>query len=110
MDTHLAGFYYDWDTVPGIMLVVQIVLYILKGRLRKKLKQKEYLAKIVEERTIELRIQAGSGTERIRKVVASAGCPLPRHRTNWFERETGYCRATYTRVGGPYPESGELHQ
>ena len=53
----IAGFYYDWDTVPGIMLVVQIVLYILKGRLRKKLKQKEYLAKIVEERTIELRIQ-----------------------------------------------------
>lgn len=53
----IAGFYYGWDTVPGIMLVVQIVLYILKGRLRKKLKQKEYLAKIVEERTIELRIQ-----------------------------------------------------
>ena len=53
----IAGFYYDWESVPGIMLVVQIVLYILKGRLRKKLKQKEYLAKIVEERTIELRIQ-----------------------------------------------------
>ena len=53
----IAGFYYGWDTVPGIKLVVQIVLYILKGRLRKKLKQKEYLAKIVEERTIELRIQ-----------------------------------------------------
>ena len=26
----IAGFYYGWDTVPGIMLVVQIVLYILK--------------------------------------------------------------------------------
>ena len=48
----IAGFYYDWESVPGIMLVVQIVLYILKGRLRKKLKQKEYLAKIVEERTM----------------------------------------------------------
>lgn len=23
----IAGFYYGWDTVPGIMLVVQIVLY-----------------------------------------------------------------------------------
>ena len=53
----IAGLYYDWETVPGIAIVVEIILYILKGRLRKKLKQKEYLAKIVEERTIELRIQ-----------------------------------------------------
>ena len=53
----IAGLYYDWETVPGLAIVAEIVLYILKGRLRKKLKQKEYLAKIVEERTIELRIQ-----------------------------------------------------
>lgn len=53
----IAGLYYDWKTAPGLAVIVQIVLYIMKGRLRKKLKQKEYLAKMVEERTIELRIQ-----------------------------------------------------
>ena len=39
------------------LIVIQIILYIYKSKLRKQLKQKEYLAKVVEERTIELRIQ-----------------------------------------------------
>ena len=53
----ILGLYYDWDTIPGLTIVTIIILYIIKGRFRKQLKQKEYLAKIVEERTIELRIQ-----------------------------------------------------
>lgn len=53
----ILGLYYDWESIPGLMIVLLIILYIMKSRLKKKLKQKEYLAKIVEERTIELRIQ-----------------------------------------------------
>ena len=33
----IAGLYYDWETVPGIAIVVEIILYILKGRLRNTL-------------------------------------------------------------------------
>lgn len=54
----ILSIYYDWDDpYPGLLIVAIIALYIVKGRFRKRLKQKEYLAKIVEERTIELRIQ-----------------------------------------------------
>lgn len=51
----VVGIYLDWKV--GYIVVALIVFQIIKGRLRKKLKQKEFLAKIVEERTIELRIQ-----------------------------------------------------
>lgn len=53
----VLGFYYDWDPATGFVVMGLIVLQIMKNQLRKKLKQKEYLAKIVEERTIELRVQ-----------------------------------------------------
>lgn len=62
--TFLAGvigtgfaIYYNWDTATGLLIIGLIVLQIIKSRLKKKLKQKEFLAKIVEERTIELRVQ-----------------------------------------------------
>jgi len=55
----LTGFaiYYDWNSSIGLLIVVLIILQIIKSRWKKKLKQKEYLAKVVEERTIELRVQ-----------------------------------------------------
>lgn len=53
----ILGFYYDWGALNGFMIVGLVILQICKSRLKKKLRQKEYLAKIVEERTIELRIQ-----------------------------------------------------
>ena len=53
----ILAFYYGWDVWSGWSIVALIVLQIMKSRIKKKLKQKEYLAKIVEERTIELRIQ-----------------------------------------------------
>lgn len=53
----ILAFYYDWNGWDGWTIVALIVLQIMKSRLKKKLRQKEYLAKIVEERTIELRIQ-----------------------------------------------------
>ncbi len=53
----VLAFYYDWNWVAGNAIWIIIVLQIIKWRLNKKLKQKEYLAKIVEERTIELRVQ-----------------------------------------------------
>lgn len=53
----ILAFYYDWDPWSGLSIVALIILQIIKSRLKKQLKQKEYLAKIVEERTIELRIQ-----------------------------------------------------
>ncbi len=50
--------YFDWnDTIQGLLFILLITLYGLKKYYKKQLKQKEYLAKIVEERTIELRIQ-----------------------------------------------------
>lgn len=62
--TFLAGvigtgfaIYYSWDTVTGILIAGLIILQIVKSRWKKRLKQKEFLAKIVEERTIELRVQ-----------------------------------------------------
>jgi C4-dicarboxylate-specific signal transduction histidine kinase len=53
----IIAFYYHWDAVsfPGILLLV--ILQMLKSWLNRQLKQKEYLAKMVEERTIELRVQ-----------------------------------------------------
>lgn len=54
----IAGFYYDWH--GGIVWSVfsfLIVLYSFNVYYKKQLKQKEYLAKVVEERTIELRVQ-----------------------------------------------------
>lgn len=65
----VLGFYYDWDPATGILVVGLIVLQIIKVRLRKKLRQKEYLAKIVEERTIELRIQRDQVLKESRKLA-----------------------------------------
>lgn len=55
----VTGFsiYKGWDTTFGLLIVFLIVLQIVKSRWKKKLRQKEYLAKVVEERTIELRVQ-----------------------------------------------------
>lgn len=53
----ILSMYYDWGGWIASLIGVQIILYIYKTKLRKQLKQKEYLAKVVEERTIELRIQ-----------------------------------------------------
>lgn len=53
----ILGFYYNWDAITGFLILALVILQIFKSRLKKQLKQKEYLAKIVEERTIELRIQ-----------------------------------------------------
>ena len=62
--TFLAGvigtgfaIYYNWDIATGLLIAGLIILQIIKSRLKKQLKQKEFLAKIVEERTIELRVQ-----------------------------------------------------
>lgn len=49
--------YYNWDVATGLLITGLIILQIIKSRWKKKLKQKEYLAKVVEERTIELRVQ-----------------------------------------------------
>ncbi|MDR0748492.1 MAG: GHKL domain-containing protein [Tannerellaceae bacterium] len=53
----VVAFYYDWATVSTSGILALIILQILKSWLNRQLKQKEYLAKIVEERTIELRVQ-----------------------------------------------------
>lgn len=62
--TFLAGaiatgfaIYYDWHTTFGLLILFLIILQIVKSGWKKKLRQKEYLAKVVEERTIELRVQ-----------------------------------------------------
>ncbi|MDH6533681.1 GHKL domain-containing protein [Parabacteroides sp. 52] len=52
-----TGFAIYYDTFFGPLVLVLIILLIVRSRWKKKLKQKEYLAKIVEERTIELRVQ-----------------------------------------------------
>ncbi len=49
--------YYDLNGWTGGLITVLIILQIVKSRWKKKLRQKEYLAKVVEERTIELRVQ-----------------------------------------------------
>lgn len=49
--------YYEWNGWTGGLITVLIILQIVKSRWKKKLRQKEYLAKVVEERTIELRVQ-----------------------------------------------------
>lgn len=49
--------YYDKDGLRGPLILFLIILLIVNSRWKKKLKQKEYLAKVVEERTIELRVQ-----------------------------------------------------
>lgn len=53
----ILSFYYSWDFVSSFGIVALIILQVLKSHFNKQLKQKEYLAKIVEERTIELRVQ-----------------------------------------------------
>ncbi|MDR2119107.1 MAG: sensor histidine kinase [Tannerellaceae bacterium] len=53
----IFALYYSQQSMAGIILFILIVLYTVKGILGKQLRQKEYLAKIVEERTIELRVQ-----------------------------------------------------
>ena len=66
--------YYDRQSVAGILLCILLVLYAVKAILGKQLKQKEYLAKIVEERTIELRVQrdqALMGSEKLSAALAA---------------------------------------
>ncbi len=68
----VAGFYYNWNeglvwSVVGFLSV----LYIVKLRYKKKLKQKEYLAKIVEERTIELKVQRDQVLQESEKLSAA---------------------------------------
>lgn len=52
----MIGLYFDTFSVLGLLLVLGGV-QIARQRFKKQLKQKEYLAKMVEERTIELRVQ-----------------------------------------------------
>jgi signal transduction histidine kinase len=52
----IVAFYYH-HPVGELVFIVVIALYITKKILEKRLKQREYLSKIVEERTIELRVQ-----------------------------------------------------
>lgn len=47
--------YYDISIAVGILLGAQIVVYIIRKRLKKKLREKEILAQMVEERTTDLR-------------------------------------------------------
>ncbi len=49
--------YMGWMWAVNALICTLIVLQIIKSRYKKQLKEKEYLAKIVEERTIELRVQ-----------------------------------------------------
>lgn len=49
--------YFNQNEIFLLLLFIQIALYIVRRRCKKRLKEKEYLAKMVEERTIELRIQ-----------------------------------------------------
>ncbi|MDR1556578.1 MAG: HAMP domain-containing histidine kinase [Tannerellaceae bacterium] len=53
----IFAFYYGQQTVTWIILWLLTILYAAKGILGRQLKQKEYLAKVIEERTIELRVQ-----------------------------------------------------
>ena len=53
----VVAFYLNYSSLAWGIFMGLIILYILKGRLNRQLKQKQYLAKIVEERTIELRVQ-----------------------------------------------------
>ncbi|MDR1980638.1 MAG: HAMP domain-containing histidine kinase [Tannerellaceae bacterium] len=53
----VAAFYYDQHPIAEILCVILIALYVAKKILGKRLRQKEYLAKVVEEQTIELRVQ-----------------------------------------------------
>lgn len=53
----VVAFYYDWHVVRTFGILLLVVLQLLKSWFNRQLKQKEYLAKIVDERTIELRVQ-----------------------------------------------------
>jgi signal transduction histidine kinase len=53
----VAAFYYNQHPAAEIIFIILISLYITKMILDRRLKQREYLAKAVEERTIELRVQ-----------------------------------------------------
>lgn len=59
---HGGGWFVAW------IVLLQCVLYFFRSRLRKQLKQKEYLAKVVEERTIELRIQRDQVLDESKKL------------------------------------------
>ncbi len=67
----IFSFYYDWSYIPGPTIGVLCILQIIKWRLNKKLRQKEYLAKIVEERTIELRVQRDQVLQESEKLSAA---------------------------------------
>ncbi|MDR1938436.1 MAG: HAMP domain-containing histidine kinase [Tannerellaceae bacterium] len=49
--------HYERGTLAGILCLLLVSLYVSKKVLEKRLRQKEYVAKMVEERTIELRVQ-----------------------------------------------------
>jgi signal transduction histidine kinase len=53
----VVAFYYSQHPAAEIVFIIVAILYVAKKILEKRLKQREYLSKIVEERTIELRVQ-----------------------------------------------------
>ncbi|MDR2497583.1 MAG: sensor histidine kinase [Tannerellaceae bacterium] len=53
----VVAFYLNYSGLAWSLFLALIILYVVKGRLNRQLKQKQYLAKAVEERTIELRVQ-----------------------------------------------------
>ena len=61
--------YFDLSWAVALMLVAQLVLYIIRRRMKKDLNQKEILAKMVEERTAGLRQErlAKAQDELVRK-------------------------------------------
>jgi signal transduction histidine kinase len=67
----IFAFYTNNSTIAWINFVMLIVLYIVKSRLNKQLKQKKYLAKIVEERTNELRFQRDQVMQESEKLSAA---------------------------------------
>ncbi|MDR0508181.1 MAG: sensor histidine kinase [Dysgonamonadaceae bacterium] len=53
----VIAFYINHSNIAWMLFIALIILYVVKARLNKQLKQKEYLAKVVEERTTELKYQ-----------------------------------------------------
>jgi signal transduction histidine kinase len=67
----VAAFYYNQHPVAEIIFIILIALYITKMILDRRLKQREYLAKAVEERTIELRVQRDQVLKESEKLSAA---------------------------------------
>jgi signal transduction histidine kinase len=67
----VAAFYYSQHPTAEIIFVSLIAFYTAKKLLERQLKQKEYVAKAVEERTIELRIQRDRVMKESEKLSAA---------------------------------------